>query len=368
MTWGRGHGPRHRPPWWPENEPFPRHGGWGHGIPRRFRRRMVVGFLLFFALTFLASGLAVAILSGAFGLRGKPGLLFPAAFLGLALLGLAFAIVSRFVRRMARPLGDVMQAADRLAEGDSSARVEERGPRELRRLARSFNTMAERLDTAESRRRDLLADVTHELRTPLSVIQGGVEGVLDGVYPPDPAHLRPVVEEIKVMTRLLDDLQMLSTAEAGALRLRRARTEPSDLLHEAAAAFAPQAESAGIRIEERSDPALPAVEVDPVRIGQVLSNLMSNALRHTPPGGTITLSASRVKDGVAFAVDDTGSGIPEEELPHVFERFVKSSGSGGVGLGLAIARSLVRAHGGEIRAERRPEGGTAIRFELPAAD
>jgi signal transduction histidine kinase len=276
--------------------------------------------------------------------------------------------VTRFVRRLARPLGDVMVAADRLADGDTSVRVDERGPRELRRLARSFNTMAGRLDSAEAERRRLLSDVTHELRTPLSVIQGGVEGVLDGMYPADAEHLGPVVEETKVMARLLDDLQTLSTAEAGALRLDRRPVAPTELVEDAVASFRPQADAAQVRLAARTDPGAPAVLADPLRIGQVLANLLSNALRHTPSGGTVTVSATPAAAGASFEVADTGPGIPDDEREHVFERFVKSPGSAGAGLGLAIARSLVRAHHGEIVAEPAPGGGTVIRFHLPAAD
>jgi signal transduction histidine kinase len=365
MTWGHRHGRHGRPPWWPQNEPFPPPGGW-QGVPLRFRRRFALGFALFFALTFLASGLAVALLSGAFGAR--KGLLIPAAFLGLLLLGGAFAISMRFVRRMARPVGDVMEAADRLAAGDYTTRVEPRGPRELRRLGRSFNTMAERLESAETSRRNLLADLAHELRTPLSVIRGDVEAMLDGVYPSDRGHLEPLLDETTVMARLLDDLQTLSRAEAGVLTLHRQAIEPSELVEDAAASFRGTAGAARLELRSDADPGLPAVEADPVRIAEVFANLLSNAVRHSPAGGTVTLSARTGSDGVDFSVEDTGPGIAQHELAHVFDRFVKSPDSTGAGLGLAIARSLVVAHGGSIVAERRPEGGTRIRFTLPTTE
>jgi signal transduction histidine kinase len=335
---------------------------------RRFARRMVFMLVLFFGLVFAASALAVALLSGAFGVERDSGLVVPAAVLGLLLVVAAFALVGRTFRRTARPIGDVMEAADRVAGGDYSARVGERGPGELRRLARSFNTMAERLEAGENVRRSLLADVAHELRTPLSVVQGDVEGILDGLYPPDRAHLQPVLEEAKVMSRLLEDLQTLSTAEAGALPLHRQLVGPEELVADAVAAFRVRADAAKVGLRTRVAPALPQVDVDPVRIGEVFANLLLNAIRHTPPGGSVEVTAKRADNGrVAFVVRDSGPGIDPQVLPHVFDRFVKATGSDGAGLGLAIARSLVQAHGGRITADSSADEGTVMRFFLPAS-
>jgi signal transduction histidine kinase len=366
---GHRHGPgRGRPPWWPENEPFPPTGAW-RGKRRRFARRVLLFLVMLFGLVFAASALAVALLSGAFGPGEDRGLVLPGALLGLVLLVVGVTAVGRAARRMLGPVGEVMEAADRVAGGDYTTRLEERGPREIRRLVRSFNAMTGRLASGERQRRDLLADLAHELRTPLSVIQGNVEGVLDGVYEPDRAHLEPVLEETRVMARLLDDLQVLSTAEAGALPLHREAVAPARLLDDAAAAFRSRAETAGVTLSLQAGPGLPALDVDAVRIGQVLANLLHNAVDHTPSGGRVVVSARRAEDGrwVAFAVQDTGPGIPAEVLPHAFGRFVKSADSRGAGLGLAIARSLVEAHGGEIAAESPPGEGTTIRFVLPAA-
>jgi signal transduction histidine kinase len=309
------------------------------------------------------------LISGAFGLGQRKGFIVPAAALGLLLLLLAFGAVGRAARRMAAPVADVMEAADRVASGDYAVRLHERGPREMRRLARSFNAMAKRLRASEEQRRNLLADITHELRTPLSVIQGNLEGLLDGIYPPDRAHVEPVLEETRVMSRLLEDLQTLSTAEAGALRLHREPLDPAELVADAVATFRAGAASAGIDLEHRISPGLPEVDADPMRIGEVLANLLHNAVRHTPAGGLVVVAVERAPDGrVAFTVADTGPGIPPEELPHVFDRFVKAADSGGAGLGLAIARSLVEAHGGVITAESEPGRGTTVRFLLPAAE
>ena len=299
------------------------------------------------------------------GGQGWSGPPFPLLILGL--LGVAF-VVGRAVRRLAAPIGEVMEAADRVAGGDYSTRVQVRGPGEVGRLAHSFNQMTERLQANETQRRALLADVAHELRTPLSVIRGNVEGMLDGVYPADETHLGPVLEETAVMARLLDDLQILSTAEAGVLRLYRERLDPVALAQDTTAAFRARADRAGVALACRAAAPVPEVDVDPVRIGEVLANLLTNAIRHTPRGGSVEVVVGPAPGGVAFAVSDTGPGIDARDLPHVFDRFVKSADSGGAGLGLAIARSLVQAHGGQITAESAPGQGTTMRFVLPAVE
>jgi two-component system sensor histidine kinase BaeS len=333
---------------------------------RRFLRRVVIWLALFFGLVFLVNALAVALFSGLFDRGDGKGFVPIFPILGLGLL-VAFVVMGRAFRRAAGPVGDVMEAADRVAAGDYTARVEERGPGEMRRLARAFNAMTERLRVNEEQRRNLLADVAHELRTPLSVIQGSTEAMIDGVYPSDRAHLEPLVEETKVMARLLDDLQTLSTAEAGALRLHREIVEPERLLEDAAAAFRTRAEATGVTIEVSSIKGLPALDADPVRIGQVLANLLSNAVGHAPAGGSVVVSANQAEGGgVSFAVQDDGPGIPADVLPHAFDRFVRAADSGGAGLGLAIAKALVEAHGGTITAQSEPGRGTTIRFVLPA--
>jgi signal transduction histidine kinase len=266
---------------------------------------------------------------------------------------------------MALPLGDVMEAAGRVAEGDYSARVAERGPREVRALAHTFNSMAARLAAHDEQRRNLLADVTHELRTPLTVIQGNLEGLLDGIYARDDAHLQPILEETQVMSRLIDDLRMLALAESGALRLEKEPTDLAVLASEAVASFRTQADAAKIELSVDAAPDLPTLEVDPARIRQVLDNLIANALRYTPGGGTIRVRCfTSSGSNVAVAISDTGAGIPPEELPHIFDRFYKSRDSRGTGLGLAIARNLVAAHGGEISAESELGKGTTICFTL----
>jgi len=348
-----------RPPWWPEGERWPPEPGAWAGVRRRFVRRVLgaaIGALLVLAL---ALSLLVSLVWHA-SHRGP-------AFAVTVLLLLGAVALVRSVRRFAGTLGEVMEAADRVAEGDTSARVPERGTPDVRRLARSFNRMTERLRDAETRRRDLLADVTHELRTPLAVVRGTVEALVDGVYPADAAHLQPILDEAAVMARLLEDLQTVSSADAGALKLRRERVGPAELVDDVVATFRPTADASGIRLTGAAAPGLPAVDVDRVRIDEVFANLLANAMRHTPSGGSIEVSAASAPDGVDFSVADTGSGIPPEQLPHVFERFAKSPSSGGSGLGLAIARSLVVAHGGSIEASSESGRGATVRLTLPVA-
>ena len=325
---------------------------------RRFVGKSVLGLALFVGFLVGLSALISGFVFPSMGFRGR---FFP---IWILLMILVIILAVRAGRRFASPVADVMEAADRVAAGDYEARVQERGPREVRRLGRSFNEMAERLGTNELRRRQLLADVAHELRTPLSVIQANLEALLDGLYPIDEAHLRPVLEETETMSRLLTDLQTLSTAEAGALALHREPAAPRDLVDAAVTSFATQASDASVRLVGHVGDDLPELEVDRVRIGEVLANLVANALRHTPAGGEIAVAARSVDDGLELSVADTGSGIDPERLPHVFDRFSRAPDSPGAGLGLAIARSLVEAHGGTIRAESG-NAGTTIAFVLP---
>jgi signal transduction histidine kinase len=369
-----------RPPWWPEGEPFPPDGGWDvwGGMRRRFVRRLVLGAAALLLLFVVSGWLLGAIVGGGGepGRHGGPPRFFPFPIFGFVGLAVVLVFVLRGVRRAAGPVGDVMEAVGRVAEGDLSVRVEPRGGGDDRRLSQAFNRMAERLETDEARRRELLADLAHELRTPLAVIRGNAEAMLDGVYPADPQHLRTVLDETDILGRLLDDLRILSTAEAGALVLHRASVAPSTLIDEAVAAFTAAAEERNVTLVADVADGLPDVDVDHVRIGEVLANLLQNALRHSPDGGTIEVAAHKVSlddaPGVAVRVSDDGPGIPPELLPHVFDRFVKSADSGGSGLGLAIARSLVEVHGGAINASSRTERddeaprGTTIMFTLPA--
>jgi two-component system sensor histidine kinase BaeS len=228
--------------------------------------------------------------------------------------------------------------------------------------------MGARLEATEARRRSFLADVTHELRTPLSVIRGQAEGIGDGLYPGDAAHLAPILDATRSLELLVEDLRTLALTESGSLTLAREPTDLAPLVNETLSAFEPGAEAGGVRLSERVGDDVPAVNVDPARIRMVLGNLLSNAIRHTPRGGTVTVQAAQTGAMVRVAVVDDGAGIPPELLPKVFDRFVRGSGSRGSGLGLAIARDLVTAHGGRIDAESQAGAGTTISFSLPLAD
>ena len=262
------------------------------------------------------------------------------------------------------PVGDLIEAAGRVESGEYGARVPERGPRELRSVARAFNTMAAGLETNEQRRRQLLADVTHELRNPLTVMQGNIEALVDGVYPIDRAHLEVLLDESKVLARLIDDLRTLSLAEAGRLTLDREPIDIATIASDVLTAFADRARRAGVVLRPMADGPAVTVDGDSVRIHEVLANLIGNSLRYTPSGGTIAIE---VRDGtmVEIGVRDTGTGIAPEQLAHVFERYSRSTGSPGAGLGLAIAKGLVEAHGGTIHVESTPGQGTLISFTLP---
>jgi len=339
-----------------------------------FFRRMGCLMAFFFLFVFGAFALIGWLVASALGIIEIPrGALLWACPLGL--LALAFgmgsvAAIGRTLRHTAAPIGDMLEAAGRVAEGDYSARVAEEGSREVRALARAFNSMAARLEVHDEQRRNLLADVTHELRSPLTVIQGNLEGLIDGVYPADAAHLRSILDETRVLSRLVDDLRTLALAESGALKLQKEPTDIAALASETAASFRAQADAAGIALSVEAAPDVPPIHVDPARIREVLTNLISNALNHTPRGGSIRVrciinAARRGEEHVTVLVEDTGTGIAPEDSPHIFDRFYKTRGSRGMGLGLAIAKNLVAAHGGEIATESEPGKGTRIRFVLP---
>jgi two-component system OmpR family sensor kinase/two-component system sensor histidine kinase BaeS len=301
------------------------------------------------------------------------------AFIGIAfLLILAVRVVGRrAARRITRPLSETMKAADALAEGDLTARAPVEGSGEFRDFAQSFNRMAGALETANRHRRELLADVAHELRTPLTIIQGNLEGLRDGVYGATPEHLDLVLDETHKFSRLVDDLRLLTLAEAGQLPLDAQALDVAQLLADVRDAYHCQADEAGTALALDVTGGLPSLYADPQRLGQVLGNLVTNALRHTPPGGEVTLGAAPVPPGAAKStgillwVADNGEGIPAEDLPRIFDRFWRGDPArshergAGSGLGLAIAKGLVEAHGGRIWAESRAGEGTTVSCLFP---
>lgn len=297
---------------------------------------------------------------------------------GLALVvGLAasLAVAAVLARRLGRSLHAVAAAAALLAGGRFEARVPDPrlGP-EFDALAASFNAMAGRLADSEELRRRLLADVAHELRTPVATLGAYLDGLEDGVVDLQPQTIEVLRAQGTRLTRLAEDLAAVTRAEAPGVRLARVRTDPRELLRAAAAAVADRAAASDVTVHVDATRDVDDVLVDRDRLGQVLGNLLDNAVRHTPAGGTITLAAAPSPDGgVLLTVVDTGTGIPPEHLPHVFERFyrvdtARSRTDGGSGIGLAIVRALVEAHGGRIAAASDGPGrGARFEITLPAA-
>ncbi len=261
-------------------------------------------------------------------------------------------------------------AARRVADGDLSQRVKVRGGREIAELGESFNTMAETLSREHDLRQNLMADIAHELRTPLTILQGNTEAMLDGVLETNRESLTSLHQETVLLARLVEDLRTLSLADAGQLRLQPGALDLKEVCQQVVRGFQPQLADRGVHLSLEAPGALPAVRADADRTAQVLRNLLSNAAHYTPDGGSITVSAQAEPGGVAVTVADTGSGIPAEDLPRVFDRFYRvdrsrARSSGGSGLGLAIVRQLVEAQGGGVRAESVPGQGSTFSFCLP---
>jgi len=288
--------------------------------------------------------------------------------IGVAIL-VGFALLARrvvrYIRHAAAPMGELIEASARVEAGQLGTQVSEQGPRETRTLARAFNAMSRRLSETENARRQLLADVSHELRTPLTVIQGNVEGMLDGLYPADRTHLERFLAETNQLERLIEDLRTLSLAEAGAMALALQPTDLGALAVDVVAGFESQADGAEIRLLVDAPTNLPELELDPLRVRQVIGNLVSNALRHTPRGGRVAVSVTDAEGGQLLTVLDTGTGMEPADVSRAFDRFWRSADSPGAGLGLAIVRDLVAAHGGEVEIRSVPGGGTTVLCHFP---
>ncbi|MCJ7435680.1 MAG: HAMP domain-containing histidine kinase [Anaerolineales bacterium] len=369
----RHHRFSHRPPWWPENEQWPPHSPRYWRRPRSpFFRRMGCLFGLFNLLGFTAFILGIGYLLNTFGLVNIPlnslHWLFIPLGVGFVVFVIAMMIAAGIgLRRISKPLDELLEASNKVAGGDYTVSVQEKGWPEVRSLARGFNAMTEKLQVNDQQRRNMLADVSHELRNPITIMQGNLEGMIDGVYLADEAGLKSLMEETQIMARLVDDLRTLALAEAGSLQLKREAVDMAALIRETVSAFKSQADAAGVEIElSVSD--TPPVEIDPKRIREVLSNLLANALRYTPRAGVVKVGLTEAGLGaersVLVFVKDSGPGIASADLSHIFDRFYKSSDSGGMGLGLSIARHLVEAHGGKIWAESEKGKGTTISFRI----
>ena len=366
-SWRQRADMREPPPWWPQGEPWPPRNSRYLGGRRRDRFVRRSGWYTFWPV-WLMLWFAFSLVRGRSSGQGAAWAL-PNFLPILLMCAVAAGVVAVIIRRIAAPVADIVGAADRIKRRDYRVRVDEpaRGPRWVADTARAFNAMAAELDAQDVARRHLMADIAHELRTPLAVVQARLEGVIDGVYPATSEELQGVLENTRVLSRLVEDLRTLSSAESGALALAKEPTDILALADDVASSLADRAEEAGVTLRIDADNAadLEPIAIDPIRIREVMLNLVSNALRYTPRDGQVTIRITALKDAVQIAVVDTGAGIPPDELPRIFDRFYKGAGSSGSGLGLTIARRLVEAHGGTIRAESQPGAGTSMTLTLP---
>jgi len=304
------------------------------------------------------------------GLVGRinRALLLAALAAGTAGLLLSFALS----RRILRPVEALTRAARRMEAGDLEQRVAVAGRDEIAGLARAFNAMAERRATAERLRRDLVSDVAHELRSPLTSLRCQLEALQDGLAPATPEALESLHEEARLLETLIDDLQDLALAEAGQLELERGPLDLAREVDRAVKALRPRAAEKEVRIEIEFPSDLPAVDADARRLAQILRNLLGNAVTHAPPGGSIRVKARAADGNVEVTVEDSGPGISAEHLPFLFERFYRTDASrsratGGAGLGLAIVKQLAAAHGGRVWVESEVGRGSVFGFSLPVA-
>ncbi|MBI5032749.1 MAG: HAMP domain-containing protein [Chloroflexi bacterium] len=301
-----------------------------------------------------------------FLLRANLSLLIAGSVAGLVALVLGFVLFYQITA----PLHELATVSNKIAQGNLAARIVRPRDDEVGQVGRAFNAMADSLAQSEDARQNMIADIAHELRNPLGVIQGQLEGMIDGVFPLTTEQIALIHDETILLTRLVDDLRELALADAGQLKIARESTDLGALIVKTVDAFQVQAVEQNLTLKSEITNGLPKTNIDAQRIGQVLRNLVGNALRYTPPNGTITVQASHNGSEVTVRVHDTGQGISPENLPHVFERFwrgdkSRSRSGGGAGLGLAIAKQLIVAHGGAIGVESENGKGTTFWFTLP---
>jgi len=363
-AWREGGHAGGRPPWWPQDDAWPpeNRDAW-RGASRRFARR-IAAFAVLLIVVIVTTIVVVAWLVGTLLSQDISNSIVPA----IAIIVILFILtrLGRGVGRATAPLADLIGASAKVEAGQVGAQVEVRGPREIRALARAFNAMSTRLAADTDQRRRFLADVSHELRTPLTVIQGSVEGMLDGLYPADREHLGRLLAETHQLERLIEDLRTLALTDAGALELRREPVDLAALAADVVAGFEAHASSEGVALQTDLEE-VPPLSLDARRVRQVIGNLVSNALRHTPESGRVTVRVRRVGGTMELEVADTGGGMPAEAADRAFDRFWRSGDTAGAGLGLAIVRDLVHAHGGEATLESAPGAGTVVRCRFPAS-
>jgi two-component system, OmpR family, sensor histidine kinase BaeS len=296
-----------------------------------------------------------------------------AGLIGAAVSGaLALLIALLLSYGLLKPVGELTQAAVRMAGGDLSQRVTIRQKDEMGTLGQAFNQMAASLQRSENNRRMITADIAHELRTPIAVQRAHLEALQDGVYPLTAENLQPVLDQTELLTRLVEDLRTLALADAGELHLERKLEDLPTLVRQVKERFRPEAEARQVKVSVAEELFTPPdhLLLDAGRVEQILNNLLSNALRHTPEGGCIKIVLARSSSWAEVEVQDSGPGIPEDALPHLFERFYRidssrSRSAGGTGLGLAIARQLALAHSGDLLAANLPDGGAVFILKLP---
>ena len=298
---------------------------------------------------------------------------------GLIAAAVALLLGLILTRQLTRPIRALKRGAHQIASGNLSHRVEIGSKGELGELARSFNSMASSLDRSEQSRRRLTADIAHELRTPLTVIEGTTDGILDGVFKPDHEHLDTIKEQTALLTRLIGDLRDLSLAESGQLKLELARTDIAELVRRKLSQVEVKAAEKGVQLNLNTPEKMLEIDVDPARIEQVIANLLTNAIRHTPTGGRVSVSINTAPGNAIsqiaipstiISVTDTGEGIATEHLPHIFERFYRAGDSrtrseGGTGLGLAIVKQMAEAHGGKAWVKSEQGQGSTFYVALP---
>jgi len=289
---------------------------------------------------------------------------------GLIAAAVAFVIGLILTRQITRPVRALISGVRHLTKGELSYRVDVKSRDEIGELADSFNIMASGLEKGEQSRRQLTADIAHELRTPLTIIEGTVDGIIDGVFQPDTEQLRSIKEQTALLTRLISDLRDISLAESGQLELNLNSTDMVELVRRVVSNYEINTRENNIRIKLKEEPQIFGIEADTIRMEQVISNLLTNATRHTPSGGSITVTVKRGEGGLEISVADTGEGIAPEDLPHVFERFYRAGSSrarkeGGTGLGLSIVKQMVEAHGGKVWVESKMGTGSIFSILLP---
>jgi signal transduction histidine kinase len=306
-------------------------------------------------------------LAARFGLARA--VLLPIALISFILAAFLVVVALLLIRRFVNPLAGVIYAARAVANGNLDTRIPTEGPQDLRSLSESFNEMASSLERSDRERRDMLADVAHELRTPLSVIRGRLEGIVDGIYPENGPQVSMALEQAYILQRLVDDLRLLTLAEARQLAFDKQDVDVGAVIESVLDMFSAEAREKNVALsfdEKSGDLSAP---LDRQRFEQVLSNLVGNALRFTPAGGQVWLTADETGSGLRITVNDDGPGVPAESLPYIFDRFwrkdkSRSRSTGGTGLGLAIARQLVEAQGGTIAARTLPEGGLQVEVRV----